>query len=260
MTFDEFLEALPLDPKDGLSVCPKCKSRDFTLWGDTEDRNDEDITDHVLCHVCGFTASRPTHEIEESPMAPSTPTPFPLVTSPSGKHTKWGVPGSAETFPTKGKAQAFLDDTPAPEAPTTSEGRVLAMDPADLPPVPDTTPSWQDPEESRKPKPRAKKAKAPQADPEPGPSDDYFEGLTLVPSPGGRYDRLMHEGRSLGYLYPRPRPGRARRLEVLTKRLEGAPKGILKDTTPRQAQTVIMVTRSNEKQAKALLDYAKGES
>ena len=57
-TFDELMASFPPDPKDGLSNCPKCGSRDFSLWGDTGPRTDQDLTDHVECNACGFTASR----------------------------------------------------------------------------------------------------------------------------------------------------------------------------------------------------------
>lgn len=39
----------------------------------------------------------------------STATPMPAHTAPSGKVTKWSIPGSAETYRTKREAQAALD-------------------------------------------------------------------------------------------------------------------------------------------------------
>jgi len=40
--------------------CPECGSDDLAFWGETGDRTDADITDHVECHACGTSWEAPT--------------------------------------------------------------------------------------------------------------------------------------------------------------------------------------------------------
>lgn len=180
-----------------------------------------------------------TPESRETPMtAPSNPAPFALQTAPSGKVTKWGVPGSEQTFKTKSAAQAWCDaQTEAPEREAELDAEdYFAEYPEDRPTPENPVRALADAAIDLK-------------------MEDLLPAGAETDAPAsGSYVRVRVGGKSIGYISPR-KGGLL--VEVLTSRLKGAPEGMLGGTRSRQNQTALLVNdEGTRKQARTMLAYA----
>lgn len=177
-----------------------------------DDSDEDDLAAYVAARL-----TDPTTTTKESTTMSDATAPFPAHTAPSGKVTKWGIPGSDETFKSKYDAQKAMAAAPA----------LATEEPA------------AEPAEAEKPA----KAKAAKAEAAPAVTLDMGdilpEGAELGGPASGAYVTVKVNGKSIGYITPRKRGTLL--VEVLTSRLDEAAKADLKGTKPRQNQTSLIV-------------------